>query len=102
LIPVRTVVLTQPVGTTFQDSTANYEVLGLLVQVVSGQAYGAYIQQQIFAPLQMHHRFVSQGDALKAGMATGYRWWFGLPVPAWLPYLSDQLPTAFLISSAKI
>src|SRR5205823_1375573 len=33
--------------------------------------------------------------------ATGSRWWFGLPVPASLPYLSDQLPTAFLISSAE-
>jgi CubicO group peptidase (beta-lactamase class C family) len=34
-------------------------------------------------------------------MATGSRWWFGLPVPASLPYLSDQLPSAFLICSAE-
>ena len=39
-----TVALTQPVGSTFQYSNANYLVLGLLVQVVSGQSYGAYIQ----------------------------------------------------------
>jgi len=98
---LRTVVLSQPVGQTFQYSNANYVVLGLLIQVVSGQTYGAYLQQHIFAPLQMHHSFVSQGEALKAGLATGSRWWFGLPVPASLPYLSDQLPTAFLISSAE-
>jgi CubicO group peptidase (beta-lactamase class C family) len=96
-----TVVLTQPVGKTFQYSNANYLVLGLLVQVVSGQSYGAYIQQHIFAPLQMHHSFVSLADATQHGMATGYRWWFGVPLPASLPYLSDQLPAAFLISSAE-
>ncbi len=96
-----TVVLTQPVGTTFQYSNANYLVLGLLVQVVSGQSYGAYIQQHIFAPLEMHHSFVSLADATQHGLATGYRWWFGVPLPASLPYLSDQLPAAFLISSAQ-
>ena len=96
-----TVVLTEPVGTTFQYSNANYLVLGLLVQVVSGQSYGAYIQQHIFAPLEMHHSFVSLAEATQHGLATGYRWWFGVPLPAALPYLSDQLPAAFLISSAQ-
>ena len=96
-----TVVLTQPVGKTFQYSNANSLVLGLLVQVVSGQSYGAYIQQHIFAPLEMHHSFVSLAEATQHGLATGYRWWFGVPLPASLPYLSDQLPAAFLISSAQ-
>jgi CubicO group peptidase (beta-lactamase class C family) len=98
---LRSVVLTAPVGSTFQYSNANYLVLGLLVQVVSGQSYGPYMQQHIFAPLQMHHSFVSLADATAYGLATGYRWWFGVPLPAALPYLSDQLPAAFLISSAQ-
>jgi CubicO group peptidase (beta-lactamase class C family) len=98
---LRTVVLATPVGSTFHYSNANYLVLGLLVQVVSGQPYGAYIQQHIFAPLQMHHSFVLLAQATAHGLATGYRWWFGVPLPASLPYLSDQLPAAFLISSAQ-
>jgi CubicO group peptidase (beta-lactamase class C family) len=98
---LRSVVLTAPVGSSFHYSNANYLVLGLLVQVVSGQSYGAYIQQHIFAPLQMHHSFASLAQATADGLATGYRWWFGVPLPASLPYLSDQLPAAFLISSAQ-
>jgi CubicO group peptidase (beta-lactamase class C family) len=98
---LRSVVLTAPVGSSFHYSNANYLVLGLLVQVVSGQSYSAYIQQHIFAPLQMHHSFVSLAQATQHGLATGYRWWFGVPLPASLPYLSDQLPAAFLISSAQ-
>jgi hypothetical protein len=34
-------------------------------------------------------------------MATGYRWWFGFPVPANMPFLRAELPAGFLISSAQ-
>ena len=45
-----TVELTEPVGSTFQYSTVNYAVLGLIVQEVSGQSYENYVQQRIFTP----------------------------------------------------
>jgi len=95
------VALTAPVGTTFQYSNLNYATLGLIVQLVAGQAYGTYIQQHIFAPLKMQHSFVSQTEAMRHGMATGYRWWFGLPLPAAVPYLRGSLPEGYLISSAE-
>ena len=34
-------------------------------------------------------------------MATGYRWWFGFPVPATLPFSRAKLPAGFIISSAE-
>ena len=92
---------TAPVGTTFQYSNSNYVTLGLLVQTVSGQSYESYVRDRVFAPLGMHHSFVSQADAERAGLATGHRWWFGLPVPASLPYLRGSLPAGFHISSAQ-
>jgi len=98
---LRTVAVTKSVGSTFQYSNANYLILGLLIQIVSGQPYGSYIQQHIFNPLEMHHSFASQSNALQDGMATGYCWWFGMPFPAHLPYLSDALPAGFLLSSAE-
>ncbi len=93
--------LTAPVGKTFQYSEDNYIVLGLIIQVVSGQTYEQYIQDHIFAPLAMKHSFVSQTDAQRNGMATGYLWWFGVPFPANNPYPSDALPASFVISSAE-
>jgi CubicO group peptidase (beta-lactamase class C family) len=98
---LRQVTLTAPAGTTYQYSNMNYSTLGLVVQAVSGQSFGQYIQQHIFEPLQMENSFVSQSEAREHGMATGYRWWFGLAVPADLPYLSASLPAGFLISSAQ-
>jgi CubicO group peptidase (beta-lactamase class C family) len=98
LLPVK---LLRPVGEVFQYSNANYLVLGLVVQVVSGQPYGEYVREHIFQPLLMHHSFVSEADARKDGLATGYRWWFGIPRPAHVPYLADVLPVGFLLASAE-
>ena len=95
---LQTVALARPVGT-FGYSNANYQILGLIVQVMSGQSYEAYVEQHIFAPLDMQASFTSQEEAQQHGMATGYRWWFGFPIPATLPYLRAELPAGYLISS---
>jgi CubicO group peptidase (beta-lactamase class C family) len=95
------VTLTAPVGTAYQYANSNYVTLGLLVQTASGQSYESYVREHVFAPLRMHHSFVSQAEAGRAGLATGHRWWFGHPVPASLPYLRGSLPAGFHISSAQ-
>src|SRR5205085_1012858 len=76
-------------------------VLSLLVQTVSGQSFGQYVQDHIFASLQMKYSFVDQNAAQRNGMAQGYRWWFGVPIAATLPYPRDALGASFIISSAE-
>jgi CubicO group peptidase (beta-lactamase class C family) len=98
---LRTATLVSPVGTSFNYSNANYMILGLLVQAVSHQPYEVYIQQHIFQPLDMRHSYTSQEQAMRAGMATGYRYCFGLPVTFDAPYLRDQLPAGSIISTAE-
>ncbi len=98
---LRTATVEHPPGTRHQYSSANYQVLGLLVETVSGQPFGEYVEQYIFTPLEMDHSFVSMADATRAGMASGHRLWFGHPVAADLRHETDRLPTAALISSAE-
>jgi hypothetical protein len=93
--------LANPPGTKFEYSSVNYVVLGLLIETVSGQSYEEYIRQNIFGPLDMRNSLVSQSEAMKHGMATGYRRWYGFPFPADMPYLSDDLPAGFIISNAE-
>jgi CubicO group peptidase (beta-lactamase class C family) len=93
--------LNRPAGTTYQYANLNYDMLGLIVQAVSGQSYESYIQEHIFTPLRMHGSFTSQAEAHAQGMATGYRQWFGFPVPASLPDDRATRPSSFLISSAE-
>ena len=90
-----------PPGQGFAYSNANYVTQGVIVQVVSGQSYEDYIRQHIFAPLDMQHSYVSQEAALQDGMASGYRWVFGFPIPVTLPYNRANLPAGFIISSAE-
>jgi CubicO group peptidase (beta-lactamase class C family) len=93
--------LSAPVGTTWQYCNANYVILGLIIESVSGQSYESYLQEHLFTPLEMHQTFTSQVEAQQHEMATGYRYWFGFPLPADLPFERGNLPAGFVISSAE-
>ncbi|MFC1639897.1 serine hydrolase domain-containing protein [Gemmatimonadota bacterium] len=89
-------------GTSFDYSNANYAILGRILQEVSGGTFEAFIQENIFEPLQMEHSFTSQRAAERDGMATGYRYWFGFPRPAPdVPFVRGVAPAGYLISSAR-
>jgi CubicO group peptidase (beta-lactamase class C family) len=100
---LRTGDLIAPPGTVFQYSNINYVIAGLIVQVASGQSYQTYVQQHIFAPLQMENSFTltSQDTTRHDGMATGYRWWFGLPFPFTHQNPPADLPAGGIITSAQ-
>ena len=48
----------------------------------------------------MRDSFTSQAAAEQHGLATGYRYWFGRPRAAELPYNRGLVPAGYLISSA--
>jgi CubicO group peptidase (beta-lactamase class C family) len=93
--------LTQPVGTTWQYSNANYWTLGMIVQAVSGQSYESYIQQHVFDPLEMRNSYTSQAEAEQHGLPTGHRYWYGFPVAAELSFDRGGLGSGGLSSSAQ-
>lgn len=96
-----TLKLARPVGTAFEYSNLNYIIAGLLVEVVSGEAFGSYLHQHLFIPLGMHHGATTEEEAMRGGLACGYRWWFGLPVPYPARYRQDALPAGFVAASAE-
>ncbi len=67
-------------GAQWEYSNANYEILGRVVEVVSGQQFQAYVAEHILEPLGMEHSFVSDGE-VHEGMATGHTPWFGTKRP---------------------
>jgi CubicO group peptidase (beta-lactamase class C family) len=97
-----TVALVHPVGTTFEYSNLNYNLLGLVVEAASGEAYTDYIQRHVFDPLEMSHSYTSQAAARQNGLAVGHRYWFAFPFAApGLPLPQGSLPSGQLISSAE-
>jgi CubicO group peptidase (beta-lactamase class C family) len=93
--------LNRPVGETYEYSNANFVTLGLLVETVSGQAYGEYIQQHIFTPLDMHNSYTSVEEGRQHGMVSLHHYWFGVPTETTLPHLPGQVPAGFLVSTAE-
>ncbi|MBT8239783.1 MAG: beta-lactamase family protein [Acidimicrobiia bacterium] len=67
-------------GDRWEYSNANYQILGRLVEVVSGQDYQTYVTDNILEPVGMKHSFVADGE-VHDDMATGHRPWFGTKRP---------------------
>ena len=67
-------------GQRFEYSNTNYQILGRIVEVVSGQSYRDYITANILEPVGMDHSFVADGE-IHDSMATGHRPWFGTKRP---------------------
>jgi CubicO group peptidase (beta-lactamase class C family) len=59
-------------GERYGYDNTGYYLLGLLIEAVSGQTYGDYLQQHVFAPLQMNRTRVNDPYAIVPGRATGY------------------------------
>ena len=93
--------LSQPPGQGYEYANENYDILGLIVQTVSGQSYEDYVRSAIFVPLQMNHSAAALSDPAAADLATGYRHWFFWPVAFAAPYPRRTTPSGFLISSAE-
>ncbi len=97
-----TLELNRPVGSNCEYSNFNYNILGLIVEVASGESYSDYIQNHIFDPLDMRHSYTSKTAAQQNGLATGHRHWFSLPFPAPdMPISRGSLPSGQLISCAE-
>jgi CubicO group peptidase (beta-lactamase class C family) len=97
-----TLKITRPVGSKCEYSNLNYNILGLIVEVASGESYVDYIQNHIFNPLEMSHSYTSKAAAKQNSLAMGHRHWFSRPYPTPnLPVPRGSLPSGQLISSTE-
>ncbi len=65
-------------GTRFAYSNTGYAFLGLLIERVSGQSYASFMEQHIFAPLEMNNTFAYDlhgHQPPRTDRAYGFRRW---------------------------
>lgn len=89
-------------GEAFHYASANFNILGLVVQTVSGEPFGDYMEQHVFGPLEMAHSHPTRAAARADNAAAGYSRWFG---SFWLktdvPAPTAGMPSSTLYASAE-
>jgi CubicO group peptidase (beta-lactamase class C family) len=75
-----------PSGTAWRYSNSGYTLLGYLIEKISGEPYGRFIQQNIFDPLGMHDSGYGSNSAIIARRARGYT-----PGPDGAPVNADYI-----------
>ena len=63
-------------GAVWEYSNTNYQILGAVIESLSGQTYAEYMQQRVFDPLGMTESSVN-GENGTARLVTGHSPWFG-------------------------
>jgi CubicO group peptidase (beta-lactamase class C family) len=84
---------------TFTYSNANYEVLGDVIEHVSGTGYAQYLRTHVLAPLAMTHTYTDLAAARAHGLGAGHRISFGVGLGDGYWYRADFLPAGFLVST---
>lgn len=77
-------------------SSPNYQLLGRIVEVVSGQSFAGYVQANILDPLQMTSSSMTGAQHAVAG----HNIWWGMPGPSTYRWEPGRLPTASVVASA--
>ena len=88
----------RPPGSGFEYSNANFDLLGAIVEDVTGQPFAEAMRDLVFAPLGLEH--TSAAGSL-AGQDPGYHTWFGaVSLRTWAPDTPGAVPSSMMTSTA--
>jgi CubicO group peptidase (beta-lactamase class C family) len=86
-------------GEKYSYGTVNYDILGLIIERVSGQSYEEFMTEQVFQPLGLHHTYVYKDKAKATGeLAQGYRSSFMTTTAYDAPDYAGNKPAGYIIS----
>ena len=86
-------------GQKYEYCNANYRLLGLVIEKVSGKSYGSFINEIIFTPLSMNHSFSDPEEA--PNLIDGYGQLFEFPIKRKQRFYQGAVPSGYLISSVS-
>ncbi|MBS3681168.1 beta-lactamase family protein [Ornithinibacillus massiliensis] len=93
--------LRQSPGKVYEYNSANYLLLGAIIEAVSNQAFSTYINDNIFAPLDMENTTADYESAIDKGLVPGYQSWFGQPVKGDGLYDHSGAPYGYMTSTSS-
>jgi len=89
-------------GTKFEYATINYDIIGALIEEVSGKSYEDYINRNILVPLGLTDTIVGvDKENPPENMASGYKVGFFSPHKYDAPVFRGNTPAGYILSNAK-
>ncbi|MFD3157059.1 serine hydrolase domain-containing protein [Haloimpatiens sp. FM7330] len=86
-------------GDKYQYATINYDVLGLLIEKVSGQKYEDYIKDKILTPMKMNQTYMYRNQIDGSNMSKGYKLFLRKPKKYEAPIYDGNKPAGYIISN---
>jgi CubicO group peptidase (beta-lactamase class C family) len=88
-------------GEVYEYNSANYLLLGAIVESVSGMPFSKFMESRIFLPLGMNNAAADYQSAVDKGYVPGYQSWFGHPVKSSGLYDDSGAPYGYIAASAN-
>lgn len=83
-------------------ANANYAILGLIIEAVSGKSYADFTKEVIFEPFGLHNTYANPDLAMKEGtIIQGSRLSFFSSHPYQVAIRPASIPSGYIISNAK-
>ncbi|MGM0420814.1 MAG: serine hydrolase domain-containing protein [Bacillota bacterium] len=87
-------------GENFSYFNPNYNILGLIIEEVSGQSYEDYLTENILQPLDMGNTYLYQ-EEIEEVVVSGHGAVFSFPVQREEQFKRYDLPSGYIVSTAN-
>lgn len=86
-------------GEKFQYATINYDVLGLIIEKVSGVSYEKYMEESVIKPLGLTNTYLFKDKNIINEVATGYKIEFLKPRSYEAPVYRGNKPAGYIMTN---
>jgi CubicO group peptidase (beta-lactamase class C family) len=97
---IRSAPLKHPPGRRFMYATVNYDIIGAVIEVVTGLSFEQYMEREIFQPLGLHHTVVGVNTE-SPEKAAGYKSGVLGPSRYDAPVFRGNNPAGYILSTPE-
>ncbi len=90
--------LSRKPGSAYEYATINYDVLGLLIEEVTGKTYEQFISEELLTSMGLSQTYAFADFETKQ-LAQGYKTGFGIPLAYRAPVYDGNKPAGYLVSN---
>lgn len=88
-------------GEKYQYATINYDVLGLIIEKVSGVSYEKYMEEEVIKPSGLNNTYLFKNEDISKDIATGYKLGFLKPRSYCAPVYRGNKPAGYIMTNCE-